>query len=385
MHGIETAYCDVCIQAVIAAWRSIYEAPASELLSKVPYGKGDTLGFDAIPEIVIQERLKKFDPHSILITEELNTDRLQSWPTSPEPIQQPLVSFADPTDRSKYLKKFLEHISNDQATEPIGKILKSQQTVKIWEELFEPPGSITGATSAITCLRKGVIIFSVILNYISQTIYVACRSGIFMMQLPDFDSDDIDNIFLDRIMKNGQNLQFPQIKYSTDDAKSFVTFVGKTGYNENLEDSLIFTNLDGKKIHHREPGGPARILYLSELQQSQFNHIGFILANGEKIGEWIHWLAFVKFSHAGGSENLKIFEISLDRPWTKDGVLMSTSLPYSMFRDDKVNGVNFLDISRLRPFDNPSKFRSMLVVTPASNERMLFTMRQRDFREIILK
>ena len=135
-------------------------------------------------------------------------------------------------------------------------------------------------------------------------------------------------------------------------------------------------------LHHTEPGGPSRVLYLSELQKGH-GSIGFIMANGEKIGEWIHWLAFAKFARTQeGGQKLRVFEVSIERPWTKDGVLMSTSPPYSIFSSDGQE--TYLDVSRLRNFDMPSRFRSMLVITQSDNDRVVNIMRRHDYLEIDL-
>ena len=143
---------------------------------------------------------------------------------------------------------------------------------------------------------------------------------------------------------------------------------------------MIFVKNPDDFLHHTEPGGPARALYLSELQNGH-SPVGFILANGEKIGEWIHWLAFAKYArnHEGGKA-LKVFEISIERPWTKDGILMSTSRPYSIFRGRDKDA--YFDISQLRNFLTPSKFRSMIVVTPYDNDWIIFKMQQHNYREV---
>jgi len=39
---------------------------------------------------------------------------------------------------------------------------------------------------------------------------------------------------------------------------------------------------------------------------------------------------------------------------------------------------------RLKNFEHPSRFRSMLVVTPHDNERIIYTMRQHNYREVSL-
>lgn len=382
MQGIERVYCDVCIRALIKAWQALMEASTVELLNKVKYGKGDTLGFDAIPEIIISERLKEFDNHALLVTEELDKISLRRWPTDADSIRQPLMFFSDPTDRSSQLKSFIETMAKDKPLDKLGELM-AEGTIEKWESLFEPPAIITGATGSITCVRKGAIIFSVILNYITQTLFVASPVSISRFQLPSFQTKNLEEVGFSTIVKNGTELSFlasDSICQSAPDFKRFVTFLGKTGYRENFVDSMIFIENPDDFLHHKVPGGPARILYLSELQK-EYGPIGFILANGEKIGEWIHWLAFAKFAkNPQGGQALKVFEISLDRPWTKEGILMSTSRPYSLFCNE--GNTTYMDISRLRNFNHPSRFRAMLVVTPFDNERIIYIMHEHEYREI---
>lgn len=380
MQGIEGAYCDVCIGAAIAAWQNLMESPVTEAINKVKRGKGDTLGLDAIPEIIMSGRVAEFDSHALFITEEVGKTAKSRWPTDSDPAKQPLMFFVDPTDRSKQLKRFFEKISTNRPTAKIGRLMAENDCIGDWEKMFEVPAPITGATTAITCIRKGSIIFSVILNYITQTIYVATPIDVCLLKLPAYTDSTLEKIDLAYIVKHGHPLVFLSAKSvcnEFDDYKRFVTFLGKTGYAENFADSMIFVENPSSYLHHTEPGGPARILYLSELQKGH-GPIGFILANGEKITEWIHWLSFAKF--AKGGRALRVFEISIDRPWTKDGILMSTSPPYSIFVSECPQG--FLDISRLRNFVNPSRFRSMLVVTPSDNERIICIMREHEYREV---
>ena len=383
MQGIERTYCDVCINAVVGAWRELMEVTAAETLRKVRYGKGDTLGLDAIPEITIKGRLEQFDQHAILITEELDDQAHRRWPTDSDKIKQPLMFFCDPTDRSIQLKEFFDSISTQDRTKKIGILMRDIDPKEKWEKMFEPPVAITGSTTAITCVRKGEIVFSVILNYITGTICVATDTGIFYYQLKEFSDPTNENVNLTEIHRNGKMLCFQGIRelnYSPDDCKRFVTFLGKEGYRENFDDSLLFTEEPDGFLHHCEPPGPPRTLYLSHLQ-NDYGPIGFILANGEKIGEWMHWLSFVKYAqNANGDKALRAYEIMLERPWTKNGMLMSTSPAYSIFCDSR-DGM-YLDISRLRNFERPSQFRCMLVVTPCDNERIIQVLQQHQYREI---
>ncbi|MDD5294997.1 MAG: hypothetical protein PHP21_03720, partial [Patescibacteria group bacterium] len=165
-----------------------------------------------------------------------------------------------------------------------------------------------------------------------------------------------------------------------DDCKRFVTFLGKSGYRENLDDSMLFVENPDSFIHHKTPPGPPRVLYLSEFQKS-YKPVGFVLSNGEKIGEWLPWLPFVKFARNGnGYPALRIFEIYLERPWTKYGMLMSPPPAYSLFCENGEE--SYLDMSRLRNFDRPSQFRSMLVVLPIDNERIIHVLCQHKYREV---
>ena len=383
MQGIEREYCDVCINALVGAWRALMDVRATESLRKVRYGKGDTLGFDAITEITIKERLEHFDRHAIFITEELDDQAHRRWPTDSDPIKQPLMFFCDPTDRSSQLKIFFERVSQDEPTEKIGDLMNRCDPKKLWETTFEPPAIITGSTSAITCVRKGEIVFSIILNFIAGTIYVATDIGIFWYRLRNFSDHRNEGINLTEITKKGKQLRFPGVNdlgYSLDDCRRFVTFLGKEGYRENFEDSMLFVEDPEKLLHHSNPPGPPRVLYLSEFQKD-YGPVGFILCNGEKIGEWMHWLSFVKYAqNDNGGHALRAYEISLERPWTKNGMLMSTSPAYSIFCESKDK--MYLDISRLRNFERPSQFRCMMVVLPFDNERVIHVLKQHQYREI---
>lgn len=357
------------------------EMTGPEALKKTKYGKGafgDTLELDAIMEIIMSKRLEDFNRDALLITEELGKSVKSRLSADPEAAKQEPIFIADPTDRSKFLAYFLKKIPTKDSQTPIGDYLKNLKNIKRWEKIIDRPVSITGSTSAITCIRKGAIAFSVILNYISRYIFLAADNVVAYIQLPVYSDPKLEKINFDYIVKNGKPLLFPSVKttcHSADDFKKFVTFLGKTGYQKNFDDSQIFSR-GNDFLHHNEPGGPARILYLSELQKG-YGPIGFILANGEKIIEWIHWLSFIKFA---GNSPLRAYEIAIERPWTKDGVLMSTSRPYSLFCCE--GGSTFIDVSRLRNFSNPSKFRSTIVVTHADNERIIYTMTKHNYRDI---
>jgi len=385
MQGIERKYCDVCINALIGAWQELMGVSCAETLRKVRYGKGDTLGLDAIPELTITSRLKEFDRHAILITEELDDQAYRRWPRDSDSVKQPIMFFCDPTDRSDQLEKFFRRISKKNQIAKVSELMSDCDPRKLW---FESPVAITGPTAAITCVRKGEIIFSVILNYVASTVCVAADIGVYWYELenlsgPQKKKVDLEKVTLAEIVKNGKKLCFPGIReldYSLDDCKRFVTFLGKTGYRENFDDSMLFIENPDDFLHHSKPPGPPRALYLSEFQDKH-SPVGFILYNGEKIGEWMHCLSFVKYArNKNGSYALRAYEISLERPWTKNGMLMSTFPAYSLFCNE--GGKRYLDISRLRNFKRPSQFRCMIVVLPYDNERIIHVLEQHQYREI---
>jgi len=383
MQGIERKYCDVCINAVIGAWQELMDVSCAEALRKVRYGKDDTLGLDAIPELVIATRLKKFDRHAILITEELDDQAYRRWPKDSDSVKQPLMFFCDPTDRSDQLEEFFQHISEKNPTAKVSELMSGCDSKKTWEEMFEPPVIITGPTAAITCVRKGEIVFSVILNYITSTICVATDIGVYWHELKNLSDPEKEEVTLAKIFKNGKKLCFPgihELGYSLDDCKRFVAFLGKKGYRENFNDSMLFVENPDNFLHHFKPPGPPRALYLSKFQK-EHGPVGFILSNGEKIGEWMHWLSFVKYArNENGTYALRAYEISLERPWTKNGMLMSTFPAYSLFCNE--GDRQYLDISRLRNFKRPSQFRCMIVVLPYDNERIIHVLEQHEYREI---
>lgn len=385
MQGIEGAYCEACIEALLKVYENFMNSSVIELLMKVEYGKPDTMGLDAEPEITIKNALRAFDKDALLITEETDDVTSKDWPTNPAPAQQPKMFFSDPTDRSKFLKRFLEKIAQNNGSKKVGEIMSRDEAIKIWEkDIAESPAIITGATSSITFVNKGRVIFTVMLNYIARVIIVACDIGIAAVNLPEAAA--LNEINLERVFSEGnsQKVAFISLRKSYksyDDQKRFVTFLGKSVYPENFIESRIIPEDYNGFIHHREPGGPARVLYLSNLQEG-YGPIGFVLGNGEKIGEWIPWCSFVKFArNRQGNPALKMFEITTNTPRMKDGILMSTAKAYSIFNCE-TRGNYYIDVSRIKNFDRPSKFRSTLVVAPVDNEKIVNIMARHEYRDV---
>ena len=382
MQGVEKAHLNAAMTAALKAYYDFRHSTVEDALRKIAtYGKKDTLGMDAGPEIIICEELKRYDAGAVVISEEIGAgNRLSDTfrPNDPQTFRTVFVS--DPTDRSNQLKTFLAQFPKEMK---IGDIFGSPATKEKWEKEFEAPVSITGATSAISCIRRGVPIFAVIVNYITQELMVSCAAGNRIIGLPD-DRPDIVN--LNYVLANGKSILFPNIDGEMKNMQRFVTFLGdagKIGYRENFIDSGLMGERKMEEfLHYGKPGGPSRALYLSSLQPREMP-VGFILANGEKIGEWIHWLSFVQFARSLSDDSqpaLILYEVFQDRPWTKEGILMSTPPNYSIFRE--YGGRLFIDTSWLLKMPNPSQLRSTLIVAPYDNRWAVRSSSQSGYRPI---
>lgn len=388
MSGKNDDYCTACIEALLLANKSLTQTRVSDLLKRVSYGKSDTYAFDADTEIQIDGCLKRYDPDSVLVTEELGSNFLKRWPAFADIKFHPSVFFCDPVDRSSHLVKFLKRVQAEHGLEKFGDVITQEKSLRRWKRIAGGPVSITGSTGAITCVRRGMIVFSVLLNYITQELVVACSSGTFIMELKCDGSSRCCRLTLADVLKKGRAIGFNPIPAGRpwDKSKYFTAFLGsetKTGYAENMDDIDILSPDERKRFgRYDQPGGPARILYLSSLQSAS-DPMGFILANGEKITEWIHWIPFVIFARRGQERILRIFEISQETPRTKEGILMATSPIYSVFQDFDERGTA-LDVNFLRRFPNPSRYRSTLIVAPSNNEWVNSLMQQHCYREIIL-
>jgi hypothetical protein len=370
MYNVEEVHCAVCINAVIRANQQLMSASVEEVLRKIEYGKTDTLGLDGIPESAIEQTLHDFDREALLVTEEIGLSGINGGRYN-QRIRQ-LLYLSDPTDRSSQLKGFL---SKMDPSKTVGDVVQDDNIICTWESLYSSPASITGATSAITCIRDSIPIATAILNFITQELFVAYSAGVFRLQLPPFQDLVPSKITLEYITSVGERLFFRGFTESESDIKNmryFATYmVGKSGYQENFRDSDLIRPADTEKyLRYGEPGGPSRPLYLSTIEPAN-KPVGFILANGEKIGEWIHWLPFVRFGKIEGAtqrHGLMLYEIYQLRPWTKDGILMATSPVYSLFSQcDSQERKMVIDVDKMRWFPNPSRIRSTLLIAPSSN------------------
>lgn len=384
MLGVEKSHLNAAISAALKAYYDfLHSAVGDSLRSITSYGKKDTLGMDAGPEITICQELRNYDSGAVVITEEIGSKGriLNDSFRSNDPQLSRTVFICDPTDRSKQLHEFLQKFPEEM---PIGDIFSDPSSKAKWEVEFGAPASITGATSAISCIRRGIPIFAVIVNYVTQELIISCAAGNKILNLP---SERPGSIELNTVLSHGSNISFEKIDGKIGSMQKFVTFMGdskKTGYKENIEACEIMSESQLKSyIHYGSPGGPSRSLYLSSLQ-TKTDPIGFVFGNGEKIGEWIHWLPFVRFARSSEDDSqpaLILFEVFHDQPRTKEGILMSTPLNYSIFQehDQKL----FMDTNALLRMINPSQYRSTLILAPYDNRWAMRASSQSGYRHLV--
>lgn len=331
-----------CVEALKHVLEGMRNTPIATLVQKARSGKMDSLYLDVLPETILRNKLlDDYDEHVVLVTEEKGKFNYE------EINEAEIVVFSDPTDRSKYLKKFIEQavLEKKMGNPLFGSLLDSKETIDRWESFTNVPARLSGACCAITTVKRGEICFSMILNYITQELTIACGDFIGYGSLKSINLK-AGNCDFSRWL----NISFPKPKEDT----SYVTFLGKN-YRECLDESCIFD--DSFTPLEQEPGGPARILYLSNISK---NPAGFILSNGEKIGEWIHWLAFCKYTG-----DLVAYSIYPGTFFAKDDMLMAPSPPYSVL--ELKNKALFLNYGKLRYFDNPSRYREMILISHRGN------------------
>ena len=87
MQNIEEVHCGAAIRAVLQANLELMDATVHDALQPTPYGKTDTLGLDAIPEIAITNSLRDFDRGAVLVAEEIGSTRMsgRSYPKAYPP------------------------------------------------------------------------------------------------------------------------------------------------------------------------------------------------------------------------------------------------------------------------------------------------------------
>ncbi len=335
----------VAMKSLGEAQSAILDSYPANLLASAE-GKEDTLTFDAKCEIIIVKKLKEFMPECAVLTEERIIRGIEYI--------NDLCWILDPVDRSDQLKVFLELAKNGDST--FRSFLKDPEFHK---HKLDPLNNPTGS---ITCILKGKILFSLILDFITGEIYASFDSKAKFGNLEDYGTPE------DLLLK-GEDLLFEKREFLGDrnPIKEGVCYLGKEVYQE------LFEALGFKKHHqpanpqYHKPGGPARILFLSNI--TQYKPL-FILSNGEKISEFIAWISF-----ALASKDLVIYELTPKgyKNFIRYGVIMAPPKYYTALKttpsvESGVPAEVSLDMSKLTNLDIPCNFRSAILITHINND-----------------
>jgi hypothetical protein len=372
MKRVHVDYCNAVIGIILKAAQSLWSLKVQEAIQKSSgYGKSDTFRFDAIPEIHMRTEYDAYDPNVVFVTEETGAQANQPYYPADNRMKFPITDVSDPFDRSVPTQRFLVKHGGD-ADRTLWEFFGQSGTKGLWEQELGGPAEVTGCSSAITRVIQGVPIFSVIVNFVTRQLVVACSAGVYCLDLPP----KLEKVNLTYVREHGKRIYFPDINHHGN-AGRFVTFLKKEGYKENFDDTkLVEEHEMAANLHFDEPGGPLRPLYLSTLHP-EANRPGFILSNGEKLGEWVHWLTFLRYARKpqdDGETGLKLHEVFGDRSNIKDGVLMAPTPPYSLFRQLKEGeghhdpNAYILDVGFFPRFPVPSRIRSTLVLAPSDNQ-----------------
>jgi hypothetical protein len=344
-----------CIETLISVKYDLEIIDSHQLIQKVDKGKEDTLFLDIFPENILRRRLiQEYDDDIVFITEEeggFNKSRLG---------KTPLVVFSDPTDRSSQFADFIRFLLKENESEDKNMSLKdllNRTDIKLlWESRYGKPASITGSCCSLTVVKNSKLLFTISLNYITSEIFfstteICCYSHIDMIDINNLNHEIFDK------SSNWKKISFNEHSHE----KTLITFLGKDSYQKYFDDSKIFDR-NTWDIIDQNPGGPHRILYLSELSDRIPD---FIMANGEKIGEWLGWLLYVK-----ASGQLEAFALTPKAVLARDEILLAPSEPYSILEKDE-NDELFINFEKLKCYPNPSRYREMIFITSKYNHHLL--------------
>ena len=341
MKGIEKDLRDMAIDALTKAYHEIGSLRCDFAVEPVGSGKADTYGLDAIPEEVIRREVDDYDGDIVLITEE--TGKIYSGEEGLEPTQTVLI--CDPTDRSIKMREFLQQLISENPgvrTKTVKEVFSEHRDK--WESEFGNP-TISGASGSVTAIRDRYILFNVMVNYVTGELFIADSVGTRKGRLNDQATHEV---------------RFPS---GAKGSRRFATFLGKAGYPDNLDKC----NLGLRQEDCTDPWtcGPLRILDLSELSGGE---VSFILSNGEKVCEWIGWLAWVKYAVdpiQPDERALEAFRLFFECPRTQELVLVAPAPHYSIFvQEDDETRVN---LQRMFQLPDPSHYRETILITPKRN------------------
>lgn len=352
MAGVELAYLGTAMAALAEARRLVLRQRCHEALA-LARGKGDTRFFDLAPEHAIVDRVRRFDAECAVFTEEGTVDDGRAYADR-------LCYFIDPFDRSRPFAKALEQLAGEY------QYVADAITSERW-----PLRGLGAPFASITCIRHSKICFNVMLDYVSGTVYVACKAMLKSGLLRECSDPE-------QLAARGEDILF-----DPRDGADFVTFVGHEGsakreqYERHLRDLGFGEHLS--PAADPIPGGPARILYLSKVfsrsveendgSETTTEYVpACIMSNGEKICEWCGWLAY-----AAHSDQLRVHEVYAEKFTSRASILLAPPPNYSLFFVDD-HGCT-LKLERVTRLDIPVRYRSAIVIAHAGSLEVAVWMR----------
>jgi len=184
MQKVERYLLYECIEALKDVLEGMRSTTVKALIEKAKSRKRDSLFLDVLPENILRDKfLDDYDEHVVLVTEEKGKFNFE------EISEAEVVIFSDPTDRSKYLVKFIQEevLEKGGGNLLFGSLLDSKDAIVKWESFTDVPARLSGACCSITIVKRGEICFSMVLNYITQELVVACRDFIGFVSVRDID------------------------------------------------------------------------------------------------------------------------------------------------------------------------------------------------------
>ncbi|MBF0232623.1 MAG: hypothetical protein HQK65_06235 [Desulfamplus sp.] len=354
-----------CIETLIEVQSNLKRTSIGRLIKKVDTAKDDSLFLDTLPEHTLKNKLTEdYDDDIVLITEEKGVFNHQVIKDAE------IVIFADPTDRSKHLKGFIEHqLKVDSRITPDSLLndLYAENPISAWQRFVgnredatlkkyysSSVSDLSGPCCSFTIVKRGELLFTLNLNYITEKICIACEDFIKL-----FPVQDVIDPQTGKLLKNWHDKGTPIDFRQADQPTEYVTYIGKQEYQDYLQQTKLF-DLNDYAPAEEAPGGPLRILYLASI--NTLGIPGFIMSNGEKMGEWLGWIAFCKFSGA----QLEAYSLYPGTTFAKDDILMAPSPAYSIMEITKERLI--INFDKLLYFQNPSRYREMILVTHRNNE-----------------
>lgn len=297
------------VGAVLEAARIVWRLESHEAIQAAP-GKEDTLRLDADAEDTLIEWLEA--PDTAIVTEERGLHPAGARLDSME-----WVHVVDPLDNSKPARAILVEAAKGST---VGAVLAADDT----PELEAPAVSVCS-------VREGILSHAVLLNLAKPRLYVASEEGCFTIDIHGAESGSLK---LDE-----RRVEIPWPKKG----RGVRTYTGgKEIYTEHAA-ACGFASPESVE------SGPHRVLYLTGLAASPS---AAVVANGEKLGEWLPWLAFAKWS--GRLAACTVFRHGAP---TRGGVSLSPPASRSVLGD---GGILW---KRLEGVENPSAYRETVAVT----------------------